>query len=282
MKPARLAALRETLERAYLKDDAAWIDPDPVQFVWRYGRPDDREVAGLIASSLAYGNVRQIKKSVERVLGFLGDRPARAIDRIDSVTALSGLTGFKHRFNDERDVACLLIYMREMRRSAGSIEAFFAKGGAVADLRSALQDFVERTLALPRDGLYARGRLPPKAGVRLFFPSPADGSACKRLCLYLRWMSRADSVDPGAWTALPRSLLLIPLDAHIINIARSAGFTRRVSPGWSMAEEITSTLRRLDPHDPVKYDFALHRMGLFRRADDIRALRTAGLGPRTA
>ena len=275
MTPRRVAALKAALNRAYAEYDARWIEPDPVQFVWRYDRPEDREVAGLVASSLAYGNVKQIKKSVERVLAILGERPARAVDSLDAVGALRALAGFKHRFNDATDAACLLVFIREMRRAHGSIQGFFAPEEPLGDLRRALADFVRRTLALPRDGLYGRGPLPEEAGVRFFFPSPDDGSACKRLCLFLRWMARADSVDPGGWTRVPRSSLLIPLDAHIISIGRKARFTRRVSPGWRMAEDITATLRACDPSDPVKYDFALHRMGLFKREADILSLRKA-------
>jgi uncharacterized protein (TIGR02757 family) len=194
---------------------------------------------------------------------------------MDAGRVLAALHGFKHRFNDAVDAACLLVYIREMRRAAGSIEAFFVQGSADRDLKTLLTTFVRRTLALPRDDLYHEGPLPKGAGVRFFFPSPEDGSACKRLCLYLRWMARSDSVDPGSWTRLPRSSLLIPLDAHIITIGKRAKFTRRGSPGWKMAEDITATLRACDPADPVKYDFALHRMGLFKREADIDALRKA-------
>ncbi len=275
MTPRRLAALKAVLNRAYVEYDARWIEPDPVQFVWRYDRTEDREVAGLVASSLAYGTVKQIKKSVERVLGILGDRPARAVDSLDARAALRALDGFKHRFNDAVDAACLLVFIREMRRAHGSIESFFAPGEPAGGLQPALTDFVRRTLALEHDGLYGRGPLPREAGVRFFFPSPEDGSACKRLCLFLRWMVRADSVDPGGWTRVPRSTLLIPLDAHIMNIGRKARLTGRVSPGWKMAEDITATLRACDPEDPVKYDFALHRMGLFKREADILSLRNA-------
>ena len=275
MNRRRTEALRLILDRAYAEYDARWIEPDPVQFVWRYQRPEDREAVGLISSSLAYGNVKQIKRSVDRVLSVLGDRPAAAIDTLDAAKTLRGLDGFKHRFNDAIDVVCLLVFIRQMRRAAGSIEAFFTPKGEFPGLHEALSDFVQRTLALPRDGLYGRGPLPERAGVRFFFPSPRGGSACKRLCLYLRWMARADSVDPGHWTRVPRSALLIPLDAHIINIARSAKLTRRVSPGWKMAEDITQTFRACDPTDPVKYDFALHRMGLFKRNADVAALRRA-------
>jgi uncharacterized protein (TIGR02757 family) len=271
----RLAALRTALERAYTEYDARWIEPDPVQFVWRYDQPEDREVVGIVASSLAYGNVKQIKTSVERVLAILGPRPALAVDTLTASSALGALGEFKHRFNDARDVACLLVYLREMRRAAGNVEAFFAPAGEEVEMRAALTSFVDRVLSLPRDGLYGSRALPPDAGVRFFFPSPRDGSACKRLSLFLRWMVRKDSVDPGGWSRVPRSLLLIPLDAHIINIGRSARFTKRVTPGWRMAEDITETLRACDPDDPVKYDFALHRMGLFKRETDLAALRQA-------
>jgi len=271
----RILALRTLLNRAYAEYDRRWIEPDPVQFVWRYERTEDREVAGLVASSLAYGAVGQIKRSVERVLGSLGPGPARAIDSLSGEKALDLLRGFKHRFNDAEDAACLLIFIREMRRAAGSVEGFFAPDGTVRDLRAALMSFVERTLALPRDRLYGRGPLPPRAGVRFFFPSPEDGSACKRLCLFLRWMVRTDTVDPGGWSLLPRSALLVPLDAHIIQIGKTAKLTRRASPGWRMAEDITAALRACDPEDPVKYDFALHRMGLFKREADIRSLARA-------
>ena len=275
MTRRRIAALRAVLDRAYAEYDARWIEPDPVQFVWRYRRAEDREVVGLIASSLAYGNVVQIKRSVERVLDILGPDPAQSIDVMDGGQAERALAGFKHRFNDATDVACLLVFIREMRRAAGSIESFFVGAEAGPDLRVLLSAFVHRTMALPRDGLYGPGALPKAALVRFFFPSPQDGSACKRLCLYLRWMARSDSVDPGSWTSLPRSSLLIPLDAHIITIGKRAKFTRRVSPGWKMAEDITATLRACDPFDPVRYDFALHRMGLFKREADIDALRKA-------
>ena len=275
MTPRRLAALKAVLDRAYTEYDARWIEPDPIQFVWRYHRPEDREVAGLVASSLAYGNVKQIKRSVSRVLAILGDEPAHAVDSLEVPRALEALDGFKHRFNDATDAVCLLVFIREMRRAKGSIEHFFSPTAQVGDLRPTLADFVRRTLALPRDGLYGRGPLPDKAGVRFFFPSPDDGSACKRLCLFLRWMVRADSVDPGGWVLVPRSSLLIPLDAHIINIGRKARLTGRVSPGWKMAEDITATLRACDPADPVKYDFALHRMGLFKREADILSLKKA-------
>ena len=108
--------------------------------------------------------------------------------------------------------------------------------------------------------------------MRYFFPSPEDGSACKRLNLYLRWMVRKDGVDLGVWTAVSPATLVMPLDAHIYAIARRVRLTRYKSPGWRMALDITRRLRRFDPQDPVKYDFAFHRMGLFKKEGEIRSL----------
>jgi uncharacterized protein (TIGR02757 family) len=270
----RVAELRDRLDDLYAHYDHRFVDPDPLQFVRQQTTDADREVVGLIASALAYGNVKQIKRSIGRVVEVLGDRPAEAIDHLDPSEARAGLRGFKHRFNDARDVACLLFFLKQMRAQAGSVEAFFLKGPAAqTDIAEALTSFAERTLALDHGGLYSGRRLPAAAGVRFFFPSPRDGSACKRLNLYLRWMVRRDGVDLGVWKGVDPARLVIPLDAHIYTIARRVGLTRYRSPGWPMALDITRRLRRLDPLDPVKYDFAFHRMGLWKREAEIASLR---------
>jgi uncharacterized protein (TIGR02757 family) len=251
------------------------VDPDPLQFVRGFQAPEDREVVGLIASALAYGTVKQIKRSIATVLELLGPRPAHALARLEPRAAARRLRAFRHRFNDGRDVACLLHFLRQMRQGGGSVESFFAAGplrGAV-DVGPALTSFAERALALDHGGLYGRRALPRDAGVRFFFPSPADGSACKRLNLYLRWMVRRGGVDLGVWSAVDPAQLVVPLDAHIFTIARRVRLTRYRSAGWPMAVDITRRLRRLDPSDPVKYDFALHRMGLFRREAEVQSLR---------
>jgi uncharacterized protein (TIGR02757 family) len=273
----RLAELRSRMDALYQHYDHRFVDPDPLEFVRRQTTDADREVVGLIASSLAYGNVKQIKRSISRVVDVLGDRPAETIDRLAPEEARRRLGRFKHRFNDARDVACLLYFIRQMREAAGSVEGFFLSSPGGPSSRSAVGDllasFSERALALDHGGMYGRRRLPSTAGVRFFFPSPRDGSACKRLNLYLRWMVRRDGVDLGVWRAVDPATLVIPLDAHIFTIARRVGLTRYRSPGWPMAVDITRRLRRLDPRDPVKYDFAFHRMGLWKREEEIRSLR---------
>ncbi|PYQ16820.1 MAG: TIGR02757 family protein [Acidobacteria bacterium] len=270
----RIDDLRRRLDALYLRYDHRFVDPDPLQLVRAQAADEDREVVGLLAAALAYGNVVQIKRSIGAALGALGERPARAVRHLDPGTAARRLAGFRHRFNDGRDVACLLFFIRQMLEQAGSVEGFFARGLApdAADVGPALASFAARALALDHGGLYGRRQLPAGAGVRFFFPSPVDGSACKRLNLYLRWMARRDGVDLGLWRSVDPASLVIPLDAHIYTIARRVRLTRYRSAGWPMALDITRRLRRLDPADPVKYDFAFHRMGLFKRKDEIRAL----------
>jgi uncharacterized protein (TIGR02757 family) len=271
----RIEELRLRLNALYAHYDHRFVDPDPLEFPRREKQNADREVVGLLASSLAYGGVGQIKRSIFLVRRLLGDRPAEAVRALEPGQLLQALKGFRHRFNDARDLACLLLFVRRMLEEAGSIEAFFLKGfdPEHSDVGPALASFAARALSLDHEGLYGRGRLPADAGVRFFFPSPVQGSACKRLNLYLRWMARHDGVDLGVWRGLPAARLVIPLDAHIYTIARRVRLTRYKSPGWAMALDITKRLRRLDPEDPVKYDFALHRMGLFRREEEIRSLK---------
>lgn len=270
----RDAELRRRLDALYREYDDRFVDPDPLQFVRAEKDAPAQEVMGLIASALAYGAVGQIKRSIARVREILGPEPVATIRRLEPRETAARLAAFKHRFNDGRDVACLLYYVRQML-DGGGIEAFFTAGdpGNTPDIGPALASFSARALALDHGGLYGRRGLPPSAGVRFFFPSPKDGSPCKRLNLYLRWMVRREGVDLGVWRSVDPARLVVPLDAHVLNIARAVRLTRYRAPGWRMAVDITARLRRLDPADPVKYDFALHRMGLFGRDDQINSLR---------
>jgi uncharacterized protein (TIGR02757 family) len=274
MPSVRSQDLGRRLEELYRQYDHRFVDPDPLQFVRQQTTHADREVVGLVASGLAFGGVLQIKRAIAAVMDVLGPRPAEAVASLEPKVAAERLRGFRHRWLDGRDVACLLYMARQMRHSHGTIEAFFAEGLSPedADVGPALTSFARRALTLDHGGLYGRGPLPDDAGVRYFFPSPAAGSACKRLNLYLRWMVRRDGVDLGVWHRPAPAQLVLPLDAHTYAIARRVRLTRYRSPGWAMAIDVTRRLRRFDPGDPVKYDFAFHRMGLWKRDDEIRSL----------
>lgn len=257
--------LKDRLEELYRTFDIAFLETDPLCFVHRYPDARDREIVGLVSSSLAYGRVDIIKKNVGTVLKAMGKSPYRFTAAFDPERDGAAFRGFVHRFNRDKDISCLVYFMKQMIREAGSIGGFFLKGYGIEDrnVKGALISFSERALALDSGPVYGKKRLPKGAGVRFFFPSPADGSPCKRLNLYLRWMvRRGDRLDFGQWKDVDPAKLVIPLDTHIARISKNIGLTKRANPGWKMAEEITEALKELDPKDPVKYDFALCRLGI--------------------
>ncbi len=265
LEKTRKKNLGRQLERLYETFDLKYLSPDPLEFVHRYTRPRDREVVGLVSASLAYGKVSGIKKSVEKVLAIMGPRPASYTLSFSPERDAGAFSGFVHRFNTGPDIACLIYFMRQMMEKRGSIGGFFMDGYRPEErnVKGALDAFSRGALALDSAPVYGSKKLPKSAGVRYFFPTPMDGSACKRLNLYLRWMvRRGDGLDFGIWKGVDPSRLVIPLDTHVARISRNIGLTRRASPGWKMAEEITDALKEFDPADPVKYDFALCRLGI--------------------
>jgi uncharacterized protein (TIGR02757 family) len=257
----RLRALGATLERVASECDVtARLRLDPVGVVRRYESDRDREIAGLVAACLAFGNIVALRRSVERVLERLGPRPARALD--DAVRAHARLRGVGHRMVRDVDIARLLVGARGMQREHGSLGARFAEllEAEPGALRPALVAWVAE-LRL-RSGL-GHGSDGARRGPAHVLPSPSGSSACKRLLLYLRWMVRPDDgVDLGLWRNVSPSVLLVPLDTHVHRLARSLGLTRRATASWLAAEEVTAALRLVDPADPVRFDFALCHLGM--------------------
>jgi uncharacterized protein (TIGR02757 family) len=263
--------VKEVLEDLRGHYDARFLDSDPVGIVRQFARPEDREIAGLIAAGLAYGRVASIRASLSDVLARIGPSPSRFVAKFDPARDASRFDGFVHRFTRGRDVALLLHLVRQARERAGSLEAFFIEGDEDAraqTLGSALDAFGARLFALDAGPFTADGTIPRGDGARWLLPVPSGGSACKRSCLFLRWMVRPDDgVDCGVWTRVSPSRLVLPLDTHLVRVVRALSFTKRKSVGWKMAEEVTARLRRLDPDDPTRFDFALCRLGILGLLD---------------
>ena len=247
---AGLADSREIFETLYRNyNRRVLVSPDPLQFLYDYERAEDREIVGLIASSLAYGRVAQILKSVRRVLDALGSSPAAYLAQAERGELEKKLTGFVHRFTDAAEMVGFLICIKEALVRYGSLENIFFENFH-GDTWSAVEFFVSRLTA-------CGGR-----GAMYLLPNPARGSACKRLWLFLRWMGRSDEVDPGGWERLSPEMLYVPLDTHMFNICRGLGLCARRSANRRAAEEITGAFRVICPEDPVRYDFALTRFGI--------------------
>lgn len=264
-KQTGLKELKSHLDKLYKTFDLEYLSSDPLEFVHKFKERRDQEIVGLISSSLAYGRVAGIKRSIEKIMAIVGPHPCRFVMNLDPKKDLSAFDGFVHRFNDGKDVCCLLYFAKLMMDECGSIGGFFLKGYSPEhrNIKEALAAFSQSVLSLDATPVYGKKELPKGAGVRFFFPTPVDGSPCKRLNLYLRWMvRRGDSLDFGLWKKVDPAKLIIPLDTHIARISKNIGLTRRASPDWKMAEEITEALKEFDPRDPVKYDFALCRLGI--------------------
>jgi uncharacterized protein (TIGR02757 family) len=228
-----------------------FVHPDPLEFLYGYDDVRDREIVGLISSSLAYGNVRQILKSVQRVLDRIGS-PFEYLTDSTQQAMTANFADFKHRFTTGFELATMLAGIKRVLEEYGSLNACFAAGlnESDEDVIPALSYFVDE-LAKVFDGR-----------PRSLLPAPGLGSACKRLHLYLRWMVRTDDVDPGGWENVPQSKLLIPVDTHMHKLALALGLTARKQADLRTAREITAAFRSVHPHDPVRYDFCLTRLGI--------------------
>ena len=251
-------SLRDPLERLYREFDyASRLARDAIQFPLRYADPRDREVVALLTACLAYGRVDLFGRALEGVLAVMGSSPSAFVRAFDPARDQAGFDRFIYRFNRPRDLVAFCVAMREILARHGTLERSFLAGDdpAAPHVGPALERFSRSFLDADLRGIFPRGRL--SRGYRHLFPLPSTGGPCKRMHLFLRWMVRRDTPDFGLWTSVSPARLLVPVDTHIENMSRAIGLTRRRSRNWKMAEEITARLALLDPHDPVKYDFAL-------------------------
>ena len=238
----------EELYRRYNKREL--VHPDPLEFLYHYDYCDDREIVALIAASLAYGRVAQILASVKKVLKELGPRPAQFLEKTSAAQLRKLFKTFKHRFTTGEEMSSFLINIKKAQKKHVSLEACFKKYVNEQDetFMPALSKFVREL----------RGKLEKNS----LLPAPEKGSACKRLNLFLRWMVRQDDVDPGCWQTLDPAKLVIPLDTHMHQISLALGLTKRKGGDLRTAIEITKAFGKFCPEDPVRYDFALTRMGI--------------------
>ncbi|NVN89256.1 MAG: TIGR02757 family protein [Desulfuromonadales bacterium] len=238
---------------------------DPLSFCHRYDDPADREVAAIIASSFAYGAVGIILRTLESIFCLLGPSPRHFVERFEPKIGLRIFSGFKHRFNDGRDLCALLWAVRLMIEESGSAEAFFLRTHdcSAQDVTESLNSYSKAIRSLDFRPVFGQQGVPGNSYFPFLFPAPASGSACKRLCMFLRWVVRQeDGIDLGIWRGVSPAQLVIPVDTHIQRISGYLGFSNRKNADWRMAREITACLRHFDPDDPVKYDFALAHLGI--------------------
>jgi uncharacterized protein (TIGR02757 family) len=261
LEPSR-TSLKPALDRLYDSFNAPDRAIDPIQIVRRYKRLEDREIVAFVASGLAFGRVASVMASIEAVCRVMGPSPSTFVRAFDPVRDGCSLRSLVHRWTRGADFVALLWILRHLLETNGSLERAVAAGlhPESPDVGLALESFSARARETPLGPAY--GRVPRSPGVYYFFARPSTGAACKRLNLFLRWMVRRDAIDPGGWNEVTSRQLVVPLDTHTIRTGRCLKLTKRATPGWQMAAEITASLRRLDPADPVRYDFALCHLGM--------------------
>jgi uncharacterized protein (TIGR02757 family) len=245
-------SIDKTLEKLYKNyNKREFVHPDPLEFLFSYKDIRDREIVALIASSLAYGRVAQILKSVSLVLQKLTPSPYQFLMKTSFQPLCNIFKGFRHRFADGQQLSALLFGAKKAIEKFGSLNQCFTHQLAPDD-PSILNAMIFFSNQLNSDKI--------KSGHLVALPQ--KGSACKRMNLFLRWMVRQDAVDPGGWENVSPSKLVIPLDTHMHKIGVWLGFTNRKQKNMQTSLEITNGFQKFIPDDPVKYDFTLTRFGI--------------------
>lgn len=251
--------LKQSLDRLYREFDFGQrVESDPIKFPKRYRKKEDIEVSGLIASVFAYGKVDLFLPVIEKILSVMGKSPYEFLINYKKDDSKL-FAGINYRFQKEGDIKRLISILSDVLKKYETIEKLFKSFYKPED----------RNIKNALEGMHRKLRL------RRLFPLPSTGSACKRANLFLRWMIRDKDIDFGIWGWVPKSKLIIPLDTHIARVSNCLGLTRRKTPSWAMAEEITESLRALDPDDPLRYDFSLCHSGIMglcskKRCSDCR------------
>ena len=264
--------LKEVLEKLYVKyNRTELVPPDPLQFAYRYSARGDMEIAALLAATLAYGRVEQIQKTLDNLLGRMGKSPYEFV-RDFAPAKRQKLLDFKYRFTPGKDICDLLELLKLVFEKNGSIEKHFLSGYNKTDenIIPALSGFCDSLLNM----YSARHKTAPGRGLKYLLAGPAKNGASKRLNLFLRWMVRDDHVDLGLWKSIDKAQLIVPIDIHIFRVSKMLGFCRRKNISIKTAVEVTERFAQIEPDDPVKYDFALCRIGMSQNSEDWNMIKS--------
>ena len=236
-----------------------FIPNDPICIPHLFSQPQDIEIAGLFAAIFAWGNrttiIQKSKDLLQRMDWAPYDFCMQATPR-----QLKGLAGFKHRTFQEDDLYFFIEFLRGHYRMYQSLETAFTMG------MNANDPTIEKGLIAFRNYFF---EAPHLHRTQKHLATPLQGSTCKRLNMYLRWMVRSPKkgVDFGIWQQINPAQLICPIDVHVGRVARKLNMLTRKPTDWQAALELTQYLRQLDPADPVKYDFALFGLGVFEKQE---------------
>jgi len=245
--------------------DFTHLTPDPLELPHRYEDPSDRECSAFLAAAFAYGRADIVVRNVGGVLDRMSPSPGRYLrDTFTVGNANERFKGFSHRFPKTPDLVALMAAMSASIRQHGSLGDLFQvlDDPSQPDISATLDRFVDALVDGARSTRGVRLDGPAERSLRYLVSAPRDGSACKRMNLFLRWMVRRTPPDLGLWTFVDPARLVMPIDTHVHRIATFLGLTDSRTANWTTARRLTDTLARFDSADPVRYDFAICRLGV--------------------
>jgi uncharacterized protein (TIGR02757 family) len=246
--------LKEFLDEKVIQYNTLdFIDSDPVQIPHLFSHKEDIEIAGFLSATIAWGNRKMIIKNAHKMMDLMGNTPH---DFVMSHTEsdLEKLQSFVHRTFNGQDFASFIRSLKNIYGNRNGLEAVFSQDKNVDSMQKNISDFKKIFFEIPHE-----------QRTQKHVSDPLQGSAAKRINMYLRWMCRQDNkgVDLGIWKNISPAILSCPLDVHSGNVARKLGLLTRKQNDGKALHELDVKLRELDPLDPVKYDFALFGLGVF-------------------
>ena len=251
--------MRELLERLHDRyNNESFIEADPISVPHSFTSTVDREIAGFLAATIAWGNRRAIVQSAHRMMRYMDNAPEDFV-RNATEADMEYLRSYVHRTFNGVDFQDFVRGLRHIITEWGSVGNYFeTRYEEHGDLRTVFSDFRRDFFAVEHD-----------THCEKHLSSIDKGAACKRLCMYLRWFVRHDDrgVDFGLWQRIPMSALYMPLDIHTGRMGRNLGLLNRKQSDWKAVEELTASLRELSAEDPVRYDYSLFGLGI--SGDDI-------------
>lgn len=235
----------DRLVEVYESED--FIKDDPSQFIHRFKAKKDTELAGFIASLLAYGSRKQFIKKLDELMIIAQNEPLNFIENFEPKM----IGNFNYRFGKPNDFISIFKILKDLYKTTDGLEELFSDGYKKDKMFETVIDY-----------FYARADKNVGQGFYHMIPNPRNGGAMKRMCMFLRWMVRKSAVDVGIWNFMKPSELYIPLDVHVARISRQMGLLTRKSNDFKAVIELTNKLKEFCPEDPVKYDFAIFGYGV--------------------
>lgn len=246
--------IKDFLDRKVLQYNTPnFIASDPIQIPHLFTLKEDIEIAGFLTATIAWGNRKMIINSATKLMEAMGNSPYDFVMHHNE-KQLKNLDAFVHRTFNAQDAQFFIRSLKHMYQNHAGLEAVFTKNTTPSSTQGAISAFKKHFFEIN-----------PTIRTTKHVSDPLNGSAAKRINMFLRWMVRNDAagVDFGLWQSIPMAALSCPLDVHSGNVARKLGLLTRKQNDAKALAELDDNLRRLDPNDPVKYDFALFGLGVF-------------------